>query len=177
MQFEATPLDGVVKITSDVIGDDRGSFYRSFCREEFAANSLPGDFVQCNISRNRMRGTVRGMHFQAPPHEEGKLVRCIRGAVYDVVVDLRAFSPTFRKSFGAELTEVNAVALYIPPGFAHGFQTLQDDSDLLYQMTTFYHPGLARGVRWDDPSLGISWPLPITVISDRDTQFADFPTG
>jgi len=174
MRFCETPLAGAYLVETDLHGDNRGSFYRSFCSREFAARGLSGSFVQCNISRNKLRGTLRGMHFQAEPAAEAKLVRCIRGAAYDVIVDLRRGSTSFRRWFGAELTESNAIALYVPAGFAHGFQTLADDTDLLYQMTEFYAPDLARGVNWKDPAFGISWPLDVSVISDRDRGLALF---
>lgn len=174
MQFLETPLAGAVLIKSESHSDERGSFYRSFCQQEFMAHGLPGVFVQCNISRNRLRGTLRGMHFQNAPKPEGKLVRCVRGAAYDVIIDLRPKSSTFCQWYGAELTESNADALYVPPGFAHGFITMADDTDILYQMTEFYAPELANGVRWNDPAFGIKWPLPVTTISDKDSGFQSF---
>jgi len=174
MNFTPTPLAGAYLIDAEASEDERGSFFRSFCKREFEAHGLPGTFVQCSISRNRKRGTLRGMHFQSDPKPEGRLVRCIRGGVYDVIVDLRRKSSTFCRWFGAELSESNRRALYVPPGFAHGFQTLTDDSDLLYQMTEFYEKDLAAGVRWNDPAFGISWPLEVTAMSERDRGFPDF---
>ena len=171
MRFSETPLAGAFLIESGSHSDERGSFYRSFCQDEFRSHGLPSIFVQCNISRNRFKGTLRGMHFQAAPKQEGKLVRCIRGSAYDVIIDLRRESSTFLQWFSAELTESNLSAIYVPPGFAHGFQTLSDDTDLLYQMTEFYTPELARGVCWNDPLFGINWPLPVTFISSKDCSF------
>jgi dTDP-4-dehydrorhamnose 3,5-epimerase len=174
MRFSATPLTGLILVESDAAQDERGAFYRAFCSREFAASGLPGEFPQSNISRNRLRGTLRGMHFQAEPHPEGKLVRCIRGTAFDVAIDLRPGSPTYCKWFGTELSESNSTALYIPPGFAHGFQTLCDDTDMLYQMTTYYAPESAGGVRWDDPAFAIRWPLEIAVISPKDRAYSNF---
>jgi len=174
MVITPTPLAGAYLIDSEAIEDERGVFYRSFCREEFEAWGLPGVFVQGSISRNHKCGTLRGLHFQAAPRPESKLVRCIRGAAYDVLVDLRRDSPTFRRWFGAELSESNRRAVFVPAGFAHGFQTLADHTDLLYQMTESYVAELAGGVRWDDPAFGITWPLPVSVISGRDRGFPGF---
>ena len=164
-------LAGVSLITPQRMEDSRGYFARTFCAETFAAHGLPGNFVQCNVSFNSRRGTLRGLHWQDEPFGEGKLVRCIRGAVFDVAVDLRAGSPTRLRWVAAELSQENGCALYIPPGFAHGFQTLTGEAELLYQMTVAYHAGSARGARWDDPAIGIVWPLPDPILSPRDTAF------
>ena len=174
MRFRKTSLAGVILVEAESHADDRGSFYRSFCVREFEAHGLPGAFVQSSVSRNRRRGTLRGLHWQSDPHPEGKLVRCVRGAAYDVIVDLRRDSPTFCRWFSVELNEENMTALYIPPGFAHGFQTLRDDTDILYQMTEFHAPELATGARWNDPAFGIEWPLDVAVISARDQAYQDF---
>lgn len=174
MRFRETPLAGAMLVETESHADDRGSFYRSFCVREFEAHGLPAAFVQGSVSRNRRRGTLRGLHWQSDPHPEGKLVRCVRGAAFDVIVDLRRVSPTFCRWFSAEMSEENMTALYIPPGFAHGFQTLRDDTDILYQMTEFHAPELATGVRWNDPVFGIEWPLDVAVISARDQAYQDF---
>ena len=174
MKFGETRLAGVFVIDLDRHDDERGFFARSFCANEFAEHGLPGSFVQCNISYNRRRGTLRGMHFQAAPCEESKLVRVIRGAIRDVVIDLRPSSSTCREWAAFELSAENRRSLYIPPGLAHGFQTLTDDAELLYQMTEFYEPALSRGVRWNDPAFEIAWPIAMPVLSERDASFPDF---
>ena len=174
MEFRETPLRGAFLVHSQEHGDERGAFFRAFCALEFAAHDLPQSFVQCSISRNRLRGTLRGMHFQKEPMAEGKLVRCIRGCVFDAIIDLRPESATFRRWFGVTLDAASTDALYIPPGFAHGFQTLADDTELLYQITEFHDPALSGGVRWNDPAFGIEWPVDVTVISLRDREFPDF---
>ena len=149
--------------------DERGYFARTFCEEAFAAAGLPARWPQMNLSHNAHRGTVRGMHFQRAPHEEAKVVRCVRGAIFDVVVDLRPDSATYARWFGVELTSANAKSLYVPAGFAHGFQVLEADSDVLYLMSYRYQPDAAAGLRWDDPSVGIEWPLAATV-GERDAR-------
>jgi len=166
--FTPTALDGVWQIDLELRADPRGHFARSFCAAEFAAHGLPRGFVQCNLSFNMHRGTLRGLHWQAEPHPEGKLVRCTSGAIFDVAVDLRPGSPTRHRWVGTELTARNGRALFIPGGFAHGFQTLADASEVFYQMTEAYHGDLARGARWDDPAFGIAWPLPDPILSERD---------
>ncbi len=171
MKFVPTPLDGAFVVEPELISDDRGFFARSFCQNEFRAHGLDPAAVQCNISFNSKRGTLRGLHFQAKPHEEAKLVRCTRGAIWDVIVDLREDSPTRYRWFSAELSADNHQALFVPAGFAHGFQTLVDDSEVLYQMSEFYHPESARGLRWDDPAIGISWPCSDPVLSPRDRSY------
>ena len=172
MIFTRTALEGLWQVDLERRADERGFFARSYCGAEFAAHGLPAGFLQCNVSFNARRGTLRGMHWQAEPHPEGKLVRCTRGAVFDVAVDVRAESATLHRWVGVELTAENGRALYIPGGFAHGFLTLEDATEVFYQMSETYHPECARGARWDDPAFGISWPGPPLVISGRDLEFA-----
>ena len=174
MKFSPTVLAGACIIDIEPVPDERGFFARSWCREEFAKHGLNPDLAQCSISFNKKRGTLRGMHYQAKPHEETKVVRCTRGAIYDVIVDLRPESSTFRKWIAVELSADNRRMLYVPPGFAHGFQSLADDTEVFYQISTFYHPESARGARWDDPAFGIEWPVTERVISDKDRQYPDF---
>ncbi len=152
----------------DLLEDERGFFARTFCRREFEANGLNPDFVQCNISFNNQRGTIRGMHYQVSPHTEVKLVRCTAGAIYDVMIDLRPASSTFMQWFAAELTAKNRHQLYVPEGFGHGYQTLLPDTEVFYQVSAFYDPQSERGVRWNDPAFGITWPLTTTLISQKD---------
>jgi len=176
MRFVQTPLNGAWVIDLDLLGDERGWFARTFDAEEFAARGCNPAVVQCNASFNARRGTLRGMHYQAEPHGESKLVRCVRGAVFDVAVDLRAGSPTHARWHGVELSAENRLAFYIPPGLAHGFQTLSDDAEVLYQMGHPYVPDAARGVRWDDPAFAIRWPdvdRP-RIVSERDSAYPDY---
>jgi len=175
LKFAPTPLAGAYVVELERLQDERGFFARSFCQEEFRRHGLKPAIAQCNVSWNRRRGTLRGLHFQAAPHEEAKVVRCTRGAVWDVIVDLREDSPTRWRWHALELNADNRLAFYVPEGFAHGFQTLADDSEVLYQMSEFYHPDLARGLRWDDPKIGIRWPLPDPVLSPRDRAYALLP--
>jgi dTDP-4-dehydrorhamnose 3,5-epimerase len=163
-----TELPGVYVIDVEPKADDRGLFARTYCRDEFAAAGLCTQWVQCNVSFNTRAGTLRGLHWQAAPHEEVKLVRCTAGAAYDVVSDLRPNSPTFGKWIAVEITAANRRAVYIPGGCAHGFYTLADGTELFYQMSAFYVAEAARGVRWDDPALAIRWPGPPMVIAARD---------
>jgi dTDP-4-dehydrorhamnose 3,5-epimerase len=172
MDFRPTELQDARLITLAPHVDERGSFARVFCAREFAAAGLPTDFVQHSISRNKQKGTLRGMHFQRAPHEEAKLVRCAKGAIWDVIVDLRPASPTYRKWQGFELTESNNKQLFIPKGFAHGFQTLTDNSEIHYLIDAYYEPSAGTGVRYDDPAFGIKWPLPISTINDKDKGWA-----
>jgi dTDP-4-dehydrorhamnose 3,5-epimerase len=174
MQFTPTGLTGAFVVELERQEDERGFFARSWCQEEFEAQGIPGKIVQCNVSGNRRRGTLRGLHYQAAPYAEAKLVRCTMGAIYDVIVDLRHDSPTRCKYFGTELTADNRRAVFVPEGFAHGFLTLVDDSEVFYQMSQFYHPGAARGIRWDDPAFGIVWPDRPAVISPRDASYLRF---
>lgn len=174
MKFLETKLKGVFVIEPEFLRDDRGFFARSWCRREAEAQGLRPDWLQCNISFNEKQGTLRGMHWQAAPYEEIKLVRCSRGAIYDVVIDLRRDSATFMQWIGVELNAENCRMLYVPKGFAHGFLTLEDRSEVFYQMSEFYVPELARGVRWNDPAFAIEWPLAATVITEKDRGYADF---
>jgi dTDP-4-dehydrorhamnose 3,5-epimerase len=174
MHFSETPLQGAFIIESPAAVDDRGTFSRLFCAEEFQAHALPRTFVQSGLVRNKARGTLRGLHFQKAPKTEGKLVRCMKGGIYDVIVDLRPSSPTLRHWFALELTGAGTRALYVPPGLAHGYLTLTDETEILYQMTEAYAAELADGVRWNDPAFGISWPDEVRVISERDKAFRDF---
>ena len=174
MIFTETRLKGVFIVEMEKLEDERGFFARTFCQKEFKAHGLTPKVVQCNISFNKRRGTLRGMHYQVAPHEEAKLVRCTRGAIYDVVIDLNPQSPTFKQWIGAELTEENRRLFYVPRGFAHGFQTLEDSTEVFYQMSEFYHPECVRGVRWNDAAVGIDWPHCERIISARDQQYPDF---
>jgi dTDP-4-dehydrorhamnose 3,5-epimerase len=176
MRFTQTPLPGAWVVELDLLGDERGWFARTFDAEEFEARGLDPSVVQCNASFNSRRDTLRGMHYQAEPHGESKLVRCVRGAIFDVAVDLRPDSPAFRCWHGIELSAENRLALYIPAGLAHGFQTLVDGCEVLYQMAHGYVPEAARGVRFDDPTFGIEWPEPAgdRIVSERDRSFEDF---
>jgi len=174
VKFSPTALVGAYVIDIEPVADERGFFVRSWCREEFARHGLNPDLAQCSISFNKKRGTLRGMHYQAKPHEETKVVRCTRGAIYDVILDLRPESSTFRKWIAVELSADNRRMLYIPAGLAHGFQSLTDDTEVFYQISAPYHPESACGVRWDDPAFGIEWPVAERVISDKDRQYPDF---
>jgi len=174
MTFHETKISGVFEIRVEAKIDDRGFFARSWCRNEFQAHGLNPSLVQCNISFNKRKGTLRGMHYQAPPYAEAKLVRCTRGAIYDVVVDLRPQSSTFKKWVAVNLTAENRHALYIPEGCAHGFLTTKDETEVFYQMSEFYKVESARGVRWDDPAFRIQWSQTVEVISERDRSYPDF---
>jgi dTDP-4-dehydrorhamnose 3,5-epimerase len=172
MIFTETCLKGAFVIDLERLEDQRGFFARSWCEREFAGHHLETKWVQANISYNKKKGTLRGMHFQVSPHEEEKLVRCIRGKLFDVIVDFRQGSDTFKKWFGVELSAENRRMIYIPKGFAHGFVTMDDDTEVFYLMSEFYAPGYGRGIRWDDPAIGIIWPEKITVISDQDKNYS-----
>lgn len=174
MIITPTLVEGIHEIGLEPHEDERGSFARIFCKKEFETSGLDPDLAQCNLSANRKRGTLRGLHYQAAPSEEAKIVRCVRGAIHDVAVDLRPGSPSYLRHHAAELSAVNGQALYIPPGCAHGFQTLEDDSLVLYLMTDFYQPELSRGVRWNDPVFGIPWPIEDPIMLDRDRNYPDF---
>jgi dTDP-4-dehydrorhamnose 3,5-epimerase len=175
MMFESLGLPGAALVRLEPHPDVRGFFARSVCVEEFRAQGLPGDFVQSSISWNRRRGTVRGMHFQWPPSREGKLIRCLRGAIHDVLLDLRPGESTYLKHRAVVLDQENRDAVFIPAGVAHGFQTLVDDCEILYQMTDFHAPDLATGVRWNDPAFGIHWPVGEDLaIAERDAAYPDF---
>ncbi len=193
MIFTETKLKGAYIIELDAINDERGFFARSFCKKEFEKHGLNHNIVQCNISYNKKKGTVRGMHYQTAPHQEAKIVSCTKGSIFDVIIDLRPDSPTYCQWFAIELTApcsplpahssetahsspltANYKMLYIPEGFAHGFQTLEDETVVYYQMSEFYHPECARGVRFNDPAFGIEWPLTINAISEKDMRYPDF---
>ena len=170
MIFTATALEGVWLIELERQEDARGSFARCFCADAFGAHGLPQSFVQCSTSFNKHRGTIRGLHWQAEPYPEGKLVRCTSGSIFDVAVDVRPHSPTRNRWVGLELSQANGRSLYIPHGCAHGFQTLTDDAEVHYQMTEAYRPELARAARWNDPAFGIAWPVPNPILSERDAK-------
>jgi dTDP-4-dehydrorhamnose 3,5-epimerase len=172
MRFTATKLEGACIVEPQPHEDARGLFARTFCAREFGEQGLSNRFVQCNTSWNPYKGTVRGLHYQLPPSTEVKLVRCTAGALCDVIVDLRPESPTYLQHVAVELTARNRLALYIPGMFAHGFQALEDGTEVFYQMSEFYAPNLSRGIRYDDPKLEIKWPLPVTSISDQDRSWA-----
>jgi dTDP-4-dehydrorhamnose 3,5-epimerase len=174
MIFHETKLSGAFIVNPERICDDRGFFARTWCASEFTARGLNPQLVQCSVSFNQHAGTLRGMHFQLAPCAETKLVRCTMGVVFDVILDLRPSSPTFKHWLAVELSAENRRMLYIPEGFAHGFQTLIDSTEVFYQMSEFYHPESARGVRWDDPAFGIEWPLAERTISSRDLGYPDF---
>lgn len=177
MLFTQTGLNGAYLIDLEKKADERGFFARSYCQKEFEAHNLPSQFVQANVSWNRRKGTLRGMHRQVPPHEECKLIRCTRGAIYDVIIDMRRGSPTFGTWLGFELSEENHRSLFVPAGFAVGFQTLRDNSEVLYCMSEFYAPGAEDGIRYDDPVFRIKWPEPVTVISDKDRNWPDYSSA
>lgn len=172
--FVETFLKGAFIIDLEKRGDDRGFFARAFCRQEFAGHGLEVQVAQCNISFNERKGTLRGMHYQVAPFEEAKLVRCTMGSIYDAIIDLRPASPTFGRSFGVELTARNRTMLYVPRGFAHGFQTLEDNTEVFYQMSQFYSAEHSRGVRWNDPAFDIKWPPDKRIINERDQKYSDF---
>jgi dTDP-4-dehydrorhamnose 3,5-epimerase len=174
MKFEELPLPGAFLVRTEPHVDDRGSFMRTFCEREFAAHGLPTRFPQCNLSRNHRAGTMRGMHYNAAPHQEAKLVRCVRGKIYDVIVDLRRNSSTWGRSAGVELDAEGTLALYVPDGFAHGFLTLADDTDVFYHMAGFFVSEAARGFRYDDPAFRIEWPSKPRVLSPRDESYTPF---
>ena len=174
MRLKALPLRGAFIIELEKIEDERGFFSRSWCKKEFKAAGLNENLVQCSISFNKKKWTLRGMHYQAAPYEEAKLVRCTMGAIYDVIIDLRPSSLTFKKWYAAELSSKNYKMLYIPEGFAHGYLTLEDNSEVFYQMSEFYHPECSKGLRWNDPAFGIKWPKSKKVIATRDLEYPDF---
>ena len=176
MKFQETNLQGVWLISLDKAMDERGFFARTFCQNEFRDHGLAPSFVQCNLSHNYKRGTLRGMHFQISPHQEAKLVQCTQGAIYDVIIDLRPTSPTYLAYLANVLTTNDHNMLYVPEGFAHGFLTLEDETSIFYQMSAFFTPPAARGLRWNDPIFNIQWPEQPQVISERDNNYADFST-
>jgi len=175
--FDATPIDGAFVVRLEPWIDERGYFARTWCRDEFAAHGIEVDMVQASISHNRAAGTLRGMHYSASPSREAKLVRCERGRIFDAIIDLREGSPTFLRQFTIELDAARGDALYIPSQVAHGFQTLEGDSVVLYMMSERYAAQLARGARHDDPQFEIRWPLPVSVIAERDRSWPDFAAG
>ncbi|WP_158748515.1 dTDP-4-dehydrorhamnose 3,5-epimerase [Acidobacterium sp. S8] len=174
MIFRETRIAGVFEIEIERHKDERGFFARSWCKNEFQENGLNSALAQCNISYNVRKGTLRGMHLQTEPHGEAKLIRCIAGAIYDVAIDLRPHSSSYRQWTGVELSAGNRKMLYIPEGCAHGFLTLADDTEIFYQMSEFYHPESSRGVRWNDPVFQVKWPEAVEVISERDRTYPDF---
>ncbi len=174
MIFQKTGIPGVFAIELEFNRDARGFFARSWCENEFRSHGLTPRIAQCNISFNERRGTLRGVHYQSPPWLEAKAVRCTKGSLYDVALDLRPDSPTYRQWFALTLSAANRRALYIPEGCAHGFLTLEDQTEVSYEMSEFYHPEAGRGVRWNDPAFGIVWPAEVKVISDRDRSYPDF---
>jgi dTDP-4-dehydrorhamnose 3,5-epimerase len=175
--FTETPLRGAFVIEPELLEDARGFFARTWCGRELEARGLVTRIAQCSTSFNKKKGTLRGMHYQAAPFAETKIVRCTRGSLYDVIIDLRPGSATLRQHFAVVLTAENRKMLYVPAGFAHGFQTLEDDTEVLYQISEFYSSAHARGVRWDDPAFGIRWPADERTIVDRDRTYPDFRPG
>ncbi|MFZ5917486.1 MAG: dTDP-4-dehydrorhamnose 3,5-epimerase [Chloroflexota bacterium] len=175
MIFTETRLKGAFVVQIKKIEDARGFFARAWCQKDFKAHGLDLHWVQANLAHSKKRGTLRGMHYQAAPYAEAKLMRCVRGAVFDVIIDLRPDSPTFKHWFGIELTADNRTMLYVPEGFAHGYQSLVDDTEVFYPVSQFYTPGAERGVRWNDPAFGIEWPLVNgLILSDKDSNWPDY---
>jgi dTDP-4-dehydrorhamnose 3,5-epimerase len=174
MNFIETGLPGAWLIQPETVEDERGFFARTYSHAEFAERGLETHWTQCSLSYNAKAATLRGMHYQAHPYEEAKLVRCSRGALYDVLLDLRRGSPTYRRWYAVELTAQNHRLLYVPRGLAHGFMTLADETEVSYQISATYHPASARGVRWNDPAFGIQWPGPVSTLSLRDRDYPDF---
>ena len=174
MIFTEMALKGAYLVEPEELKDERGFFARTWCRREFESYGLNPQVAQCSISFNTKKGTLRGLHFQTQPYEEAKLVRCTRGAIYDVIVDVRPHSPTLTQHVGVILSSENRKMLYIPEGCAHGFLTLDDNTEVAYQITEFYAPDYARGYRWNDPAFNIAWPIEVRVISDRDRNYPDF---
>jgi dTDP-4-dehydrorhamnose 3,5-epimerase len=179
MIFTESPLSGAYLVELERLGDERGFFARSYCADEFSARGLGPELRQCSVSYNARKATLRGMHYQGAPHEEHKLVRCTAGAIFDVIVDIRASSPTYRQWFGAELSSADRRSMFIPPGFAHGFMTLTDDAEVYYMISVAHAPQSGRGFRWNDPAFAIEWPLQPAVISARDAAYPllDRPDG
>jgi dTDP-4-dehydrorhamnose 3,5-epimerase len=173
MKFNATPLAGAFLVDIEMLGDSRGFFARAFCENEFGAHGLPRHFVQMNNALSRAKGTLRGMHYQLPPAAEVKAIRCLRGALFDVIVDLRPDSPTFKKWFGAELTAENRRMMVVPKGCAHGFITLEDDTEAFYLVSAHYSPENERGLRYNDPAVAIDWPIEPVVLSQKDMGWPD----
>lgn len=174
MIFTETRLKGSYIVDLNPIEDERGFFARSWCRKEFESHGLNSDIAQCNLSFNHRKGTIRGMHFQVEPYREVKLVKCTRGAIFDVIIDLRTDSGTFKSWIGVELSSENRRMLYVPKGFAHGYQALEENTEVFYQVSQFYQPQVERGYRWNDPAFLIKWPLDVTCISSKDSSYPDF---
>lgn len=174
MKFKETPIQGAMIIELEKHEDHRGYFARGFCKKEFEDHGLDHQIVQCNFSKSRKKGTLRGMHYQSEPHSEVKMVRCMNGSIYDVIIDLRKTSPTYKKWFGLELTDENYKMLYIPEGLAHGFQTLEENSVIFYMVTEYYNQDSERGVRCNDPAFEIEWPLEVAEISEKDKVYPDY---
>jgi len=172
--FTETKLKGAFIIEPEKLEDERGFFARTWDQEEFSKRNLESKFVQSSISANKKKGTIRGMHFQSPPHEETKIVRCTRGRMYDVIIDLRKDSKTFKEWFDVELSADNYKMLYVPKGFAHGFQTLEDNTEVFYQISRYYNSEYSRGIRWNDKTFQIKWPLDVTMISQKDSSHPIF---
>ena len=174
MKFIETPLAGCYVVELEKRGDDRGFFARAWCQNEFADLGLPESFVQVNMSASSEAGTLRGFHWQVEPHAEAKYVRCVKGSIFDVAIDVRPDSPTYTQWFGVELSASNRSALFVPAGFAHGYQTLGPDTELLYQSSAFYAPEAERGARWDDPLFGVEWPIATPTLSEKDQSWPNF---
>ena len=174
VKFTETKLKGAFIIEIDKLKDERGFFARSWCQKEFEEHGLEARIVQANVSYNRHKGTLRGMHYQIAPYQECKLIRCTRGAIYDVIIDLRTDSPTFKHWVGVELTADNYTMFFVPADFAHGFQTLTDETEITYQVSQFYMPGSEKGIRFDDPAFDIQWPQEVAIISEKDRTWPDF---
>lgn len=174
MFFSEGKLEGAYVIDIEKFEDERGFFGRAYCRDEFSEHDLAQHMVQANVSYSKSQGTLRGLHYQTAPHQEAKLMRCTRGAIFDVIVDVRPQSSTYMQWMGVELTADNYRMLYVPEGCAHGFITLQDDTEVLYQVSAFYAPNHEKGIRYDDPAIGIEWPTDVKVISEKDRQWPDF---
>lgn len=174
MKFIETDLKGAFIIELEKLEDNRGFFARSWCKREFDEHGLNSNATQANVSYNKKKGTLRGMHLQSKPYAETKLVRCTRGAIYDVIIDLRPDSATYKKWLGVELSADNGKMLYVPENFAHGFQTLKDDTEVTYQVTQYYTPGYEKGIRWNDPAFRINWPVTVAVISEKDENWQDY---
>jgi len=172
--FKEIRLKGAFVIDLERFEDERGFFARTWCKKEFEENGLNSNLAQCNTSFNKKKGTLRGMHYQTGPHAEAKLVRCTQGSIYDVIIDLRPDSKTYKNWFAIELNKDNHKMLYIPEHFAHGFLTLEDNTEVFYHISEFYYPESARGVRWDDPAFSIKWPIEVSIISERDRDCPDF---
>jgi dTDP-4-dehydrorhamnose 3,5-epimerase len=174
MIFKETKLKGAFVIEPERLCDSRGFFARTFCQREFIQHGLNPRVVQCNVSFNKKKGTLRGMHHQIAPRQEDKFIRCTNGAIFDVIIDLRPESLTFKEWFSIELTSENRKMLYVPKSFSHGFMTLKDNTEVFYQMSEFYFPEYAKGIRWNDPAFQIEWPEKITSISEKDMNYSDF---